>query len=332
VLFGVRFHRFGHEMNCLWAAHIAHHSSQEYNLSTALRQGAIQYSSSWVFNLPAAFFIPPPVFSFHAQFNRLYQFFIHTRTVDKLHPWIEWWFNTPSHHRAHHGSNPAYIDCNYSGTLIIFDRMFGTFVPEGYALERDGEPLSYGLTHNLRSWNPLWANFHHWQYMWTSSRPLGWSWRRLEVLWQRPGWKPGARQKGENELYDIPAALPLAPRYDRMAVKGVVPLTYLLMTFLGSIAALKVLLPLCRSENHQWHSRALFIEIMLAATTVGILMEGRWSVIKTFALDVARLGLAAVLAVILLVDPAFGNMPQEKGQCSNTAQSCISILLGTRVC
>ena len=146
-------HRMSHEVNLFWIGHVVHHQSEDYNLSVALRQGALQK----VFTSP--FFLPLAVlgfsdewFLFLSAFNTLYQFWIHTEWIDKLPAWFEWLFNTPSHHRVHHGRNAQYIDKNHGGTLIIWDRLFGTF-----ALEE--EKVQYGVTLPVRSWNPLWA---HW--------------------------------------------------------------------------------------------------------------------------------------------------------------------------
>lgn len=176
------YHRLGHEVNIFWAAHVAHHSSEEYNLTTALRQGALQYTFAFLFYCPLGVVVPPATFSALHYVNRIYQFFIHTRTVGKLPRWAELVLNTPSHHRVHHGANPKYIDKNYGGILIIFDRMFGTF-------EEESEPVRYGLTTNLDSFSPIWANLHHWAYM----RDLmvhskGGIWQRLQILLVGPGW------------------------------------------------------------------------------------------------------------------------------------------------
>eukprot|EP01119_Soliformovum_irregulare_P025239 TRINITY_DN9296_c0_g1_i3.p1 TRINITY_DN9296_c0_g1~~TRINITY_DN9296_c0_g1_i3.p1 ORF type:complete len:323 (-),score=45.33 TRINITY_DN9296_c0_g1_i3:643-1611(-) len=161
------FHRFSHEWNSLWAGHVVHHSSEEYNLSTALRQGSISSAFSWVFYLLGAPFFPIRLYLVHIQFNTLYQFWIHTRAIDKL-PWpIEYIFNTPSHHRVHHGRNARYIDKNYGGTLIIFDRIFGTFQAE------DEDP-KYGITYYLGSWNPFYLQFHHWTEIWRACQKNQW--------------------------------------------------------------------------------------------------------------------------------------------------------------
>ena len=149
------FHRKSHEINVFWAAHVVHHQSEEYNLAVALRQGAFQQGFSWIFYLPLALAgFPPVMFLALSSFNTLYQFWIHTRTIGRLGA-FEWVFNTPSNHRVHHARNPKYIDRNHGGTLIIWDRLFGTYVAE------EEEPV-YGITTPLRSWNPVWANLHYW--------------------------------------------------------------------------------------------------------------------------------------------------------------------------
>lgn len=177
------FHRKSHEVGALWAGHSVHHQSEEYNLSVALRQGAFQGFFSWVFYLPLAVLgVPPAVFITCSALNTLYQFWIHTRLIGNLGP-IEWVFNTPSHHRVHHARNPRYIDRNHAGVLIIWDRMFGTFVKE------TEEPV-YGVVKPLASANPLWANFATWADLWrVSARATRFS-DRLRPLVAAPGWRP----------------------------------------------------------------------------------------------------------------------------------------------
>ena len=141
------FHRIAHEYNAPWAGHVVHHSSEDYNLAVALRQGTFQGLFSWVFYLPLALLgFPPAWFAAMTSFDLLYQFWIHTRAIGKLGP-LEWVLNTPSHHRVHHARNPKYLDKNYAGTLIIWDRMFGTFQAE------EEEPV-YGLTKPLEQLEP----------------------------------------------------------------------------------------------------------------------------------------------------------------------------------
>ncbi|XP_070326829.1 alkylglycerol monooxygenase isoform X10 [Odocoileus virginianus] len=141
------FHRMAHEVNIMWAGHQTHHSSEGYNLSTALRQSVLQIYTSWIFYSPLALFIPPSVYAVHLQFNLLYQFWIHTEVIDNLGP-LELILNTPSHHRVHHGRNRYCIDKNFAGTLIIWDRIFGTF-------EAENEKVVYGLTHPINTFEPF---------------------------------------------------------------------------------------------------------------------------------------------------------------------------------
>ena len=193
------FHRFSHESNFAWAAHVVHHQSEEYNLSVALRQGALQPFISMVFYWPLALIgLPPGTFLALSSFNTLYQFWIHTQTIGRL-GFFEWFLNTPSHHRVHHGCNPQYIDRNHAGTLIIWDRMFATFEPEG-------EEVIYGVTKPLKSWNPIQANLHYFRYLWQlTGRAAGV--RDKFLVWIKPpGWLPaGVEEEKPNDspLYGI---------------------------------------------------------------------------------------------------------------------------------
>jgi len=149
------FHRFSHRVRLGWAAHVNHHSSRYYNLSTALRQSWTTPFYGFAFYLPLAWlgFHPLAIVVAHS-INLIYQFWIHTEAVGRLGP-LEWILNTPSHHRVHHGINPRYIDRNYGGIFIIWDRLFGTFEPER-------EAPRYGLTTQLTTFNPLRIAFHEW--------------------------------------------------------------------------------------------------------------------------------------------------------------------------
>ncbi|XP_072365253.1 alkylglycerol monooxygenase isoform X2 [Scyliorhinus torazame] len=187
-------HRMSHEVNILWAAHQVHHSSEDYNLSTALRQSVLQKYLSWVFNLPMALFIPPSVFAVHLQFNLLFQFWIHTEIIGNLGP-LELILNTPSHHRVHHGRNKYCIDKNYAGTLIIWDRIFGTFEPEN-------EKVIYGLTHPINAFEPFWVQSHHLLYIWKTFWATPGISNKLSVIFKGPGWEPGKPRLGC--LEDIP--------------------------------------------------------------------------------------------------------------------------------
>lgn len=194
------FHRTSHQVGIMWAAHVVHHQSEDYNLAVALRQGALQPFFSWMFYLPLALIgVPPLVMATCSSINTLYQFWIHTELVPRLGP-FEWIFNTPSHHRVHHGRNPRYIDRNHAGTLIVWDRLFGTFEPER-------EPVVYGITENVDTFDPVRAHLHPWrQLMARTRRARTWA-DKLKVWWMPPGWEPPGA--------DTHPARPLdAPKYD----------------------------------------------------------------------------------------------------------------------
>jgi alkylglycerol monooxygenase len=177
------FHRMSHEVNVLWAAHIVHHQSEEYNLTVALRQSWFQSWFAWVFYLPLALIgFDPLMFVTLSAFNTLYQFWIHTRTIKNMGI-LEYILNTPSHHRVHHGSNPKYIDKNHAGTLIIWDRLFGTF-------QKEEEEVYYGITTPLASWNPVWANFHYWVELWSTAKKTANYKDRIKIFIKPPGWFP----------------------------------------------------------------------------------------------------------------------------------------------
>ncbi|PWB32720.1 hypothetical protein DCO48_12685 [Pseudomonas sp. SDI] len=178
-------HRFGHERNILWAAHSVHHQSEEYNLSTALRQTSTGFLLSWIFYLPLAVLgVPLLVFVSVAALNLLYQFWVHTRHIPKL-GWYEWLFVTPSNHRVHHAQNPIYIDRNYGGVFILWDRLFGTFLEED-----DNEPVVFGVTTALASWNPLWANLQFYVQLWDDARRANSGWDKLRIWFMPTGWRP----------------------------------------------------------------------------------------------------------------------------------------------
>ena len=176
------FHRTSHECRLFWASHVVHHSSQHYNLGTALRQtwtGNFMTFIFWLW-LPLVGFAPIMVLTMQS-ISLLYQFWIHTEIIKHMGP-LEWVMNTPSHHRVHHASNTRYLDKNHAGTLIIWDRIFGTFAPEQ-------EPVVYGLTKNIGTYNPVRIAFHEWADIardFSSAR--SWS-ERWSYIFGRPGWK-----------------------------------------------------------------------------------------------------------------------------------------------
>jgi sterol desaturase/sphingolipid hydroxylase (fatty acid hydroxylase superfamily) len=158
------FHRISHEIRFFWNFHVVHHSSNQYNLSVAVRQSWFSGIAHWVFYLPIAF-LGFPLWAFVTMhgLNLIYQFWIHTKIVRKLPDFFEFVLNTPSHHRVHHGVNDLYLDKNYAGIFIFWDRMFGTFVEEN-------EEVRYGIITPLTSYNPLWINSHGWAEMWAAMR------------------------------------------------------------------------------------------------------------------------------------------------------------------
>ena len=150
------FHRFSHEIRFFWNFHVVHHSSNQYNLSVAVRQSWFSGVAHWIFYLPVALLgFPFWAFATMHGFNLIYQFWIHTKVVKKMPAWFEFVFNTPSHHRVHHGVNDEYLDKNYAGIFIVWDRLFGTFVDEK-------SEVRYGITTPLKSYNALWINSHGW--------------------------------------------------------------------------------------------------------------------------------------------------------------------------
>lgn len=177
-------HRMAHEVSLFWGGHVVHHQSEDYNLSVALRQSSTQVLWSFPFYLPLAIMgFDPNQLLLVGGLNLLYQFWIHTEHIHKLPTVVEAVLNTPSHHRVHHGRNPKYIDKNYAGVFIIWDRLFKTFVEEE-------ERPSYGVTTPLKSWNPVYANVAHYVDLWgliKQSRSLSDSWK---ILMNKPGWRP----------------------------------------------------------------------------------------------------------------------------------------------
>lgn len=180
------FHRISHECRIFWASHVVHHSSQHYNLSTALRQtwsGGFYSFIFWLW-LPLLGFHPGMIL-LQMSISLLYQFWIHTEAIDKLPKWFEAVFNTPSHHRVHHGSNPLYLDRNHAGILIIWDRLFGTFQPE-----LKDEKVVYGLVKNINTYNPITIAFIEWLHMFKDAFSGRKSLKhRLLYLFKPPGWR-----------------------------------------------------------------------------------------------------------------------------------------------
>ena len=151
---------------------------------------------------PVTKWVPPAVVMFMLAVDLAYQYFVHTESIGKLPAWYEYLFDTPSNHRVHHGRNPQYIDRNHAGTLIIWDRMFGTFEPEGDA-------VIYGVTEPIASWNPVWANFHAYRNLWADAKRAKHWWDKIRIWFMPPGWKPPSAPDLEYRSIEL-----TAPKYD----------------------------------------------------------------------------------------------------------------------
>lgn len=187
-------HRTGHRVRWFWAAHVNHHSSQHYNLSTALRQSWTGFIAlAFIFRIwPALLGIHPAMLATVAGINLIYQFWIHTEAIGKCPRWFEAVMNTPSHHRVHHATNPVYLDRNYAGVFIVWDRLFGTFQPE-LASER----IRYGIVRQLGSFGVLWAAFHEWIAILRDLWRAPWG-AKLGYVWRVPGWShDGSRETSD---------------------------------------------------------------------------------------------------------------------------------------
>jgi len=195
-------HRAGHRIRWAWAAHVIHHSSQHYNLSTALRQTWTGFFGlTFILKLPLFLIgFPVPMLLFVGGINLIYQFWIHTEVIGRMPRWFEAVMNTPSHHRVHHATNPRYLDMNYAGVFIVWDKMFGTFTPE-----LDEEKPRYGIVKNLGSFNLIWAAFHEWvgiaKDVWAAPTLRA----KLNYMIKPPGWShDGSRETSESikELWE----------------------------------------------------------------------------------------------------------------------------------
>jgi alkylglycerol monooxygenase len=176
-------HRMSHEINLFWGGHVVHHSSEEYNLSVALRQSSTQTIWTFFFYLPLAVLGFDPIsLVLVSGLNLLYQFWIHTESIGKM-GFLEKFMNTPSHHRVHHGRNPKYIDKNHGGTFIIFDKWFGTF-------QEEEERPTYGITTPVNSWNPVWVNIAHYANMKAEIKNIKGLKDKVRYLFNKPGWLP----------------------------------------------------------------------------------------------------------------------------------------------
>ena len=286
------WHRLSHEVAFMWAVHVVHHQSEDYNLAVALRQAWFSGATSMVFYLPLALVgVPPLVFATMSAFSTLYQFWIHTRTVGKLGP-VEWIFNTASHHRVHHGRNPKYLDKNYGATLIVWDRLFGTYQ------EEEEEPY-YGVIAPYASWNPVWANFDFWAHLTRKARGTPRLADKVRVFVKGPGWvPPGAVEYHAAEPADEPPV-----RYVTATPRGVG--LYVLAQFVPVTAA-TVWLMAAGGGMPSAAMAVVAVAILTASVAWGALFERRsWAV----AFEAGRLAAVAAVACGAFVAGALDAAP-----------------------
>jgi len=288
--FGIDFcyywvHRAAHEINVLWAAHQVHHSSEDYNLSTALRQSAFQAFGAWPFYLPMAFFIPPQHAIIHKELNLLYQFWIHTEIVNNIGP-LEYILNTSSHHRVHHGANRYCLDKNYAGVLIIWDRMFGTF-----DWERDDIKIVYGLVDQPQFFNPIKHQLYYYGKVLEKARTMTNWWDYICAFIKGPGWFPGTERLGDPTFVD---ERPVRNKYG----PSVNPLlhVYTLAHFVFVIVQ-SDLLARAFAGMEQWTSLLIILYLLGTMTSIGILYDKssyRW------LLELARCGISLLFLETLV--------------------------------
>ncbi|MEZ4586321.1 MAG: sterol desaturase family protein [Gemmatimonadales bacterium] len=278
-------HRFSHEVNVLWAGHVVHHSSEEYNLTVALRQSSLHGLFTWIFYLPlAALGVPVTMWVICHGLNLIYQFWIHTRGVGRLPRWAEAFLNTPSHHRVHHGVNPQYQDRNYAGVFIVWDRWFGTFEPE---VE---EPV-YGITKPLASFNPLWANFHVFAEIGRTVRDSRRWGDRLRAVFGHPGWRPA--HLGPS-VVPRPVSATTFEKYDPPTPRPL--LVYAAVQFLTVLVASVALLDHAASLPLGQTLAGVFYLALSLGNLGGVIERRAWAAVS----ELVRLAVLAVAAAVLL--------------------------------
>ncbi len=245
-------HRGGHRVAVLWAAHVVHHQSEDYNLGTALRQTSSGFLLGWIFYLPMAVAgVPPLVFGVVALIDLLYQYWVHTQQIGKL-GWFDRWFCSPSNHRVHHAVNDGYVDRNYGGILIVWDRLFGTFQEED-----DARPCIYGTRAPLRSFNPLWANLQVYRDLALDAwRARSWA-DKLRVWFMPPGWRPAdVAARWPSAAFDIGALQRFDPPLSRSAALAAAAL------FVAVLGATSVFLWVAHTLS--WQQQALGVCAIVA--------------------------------------------------------------------
>lgn len=258
-------HRYGHEINLFWGAHVVHHQSEEYNLTVALRQSWIHSLLAFIFFLPIALLgVDILTLGICASINTLFQFWIHTKAIDKMPRWFEAIFNTPSHHRVHHAVNPEYIDKNHAGMFIIWDKLFGTFQ------EEKEEPI-YGITTPLNSWNPAWANVEYYVTMFKKAKYFPSFKDKLKYIIAKPGWQP-ASLGGQIPIQEVDKS---KSKYDAKANSRSLNI-YVLVQFAFIIIGLSAYL--YHYEKLSTFYTIIFFSILMLSTVIcsAILEQKNW--------------------------------------------------------
>lgn len=274
-------HRMGHESAVLWAAHAVHHQSQDYNLSTALRQTSSGALLGWVFYVPMALAgVPPLVFGVVALIDLLYQFWVHTEQVGRL-GWFDRWFCSPSNHRVHHAVNDAYLDKNYGGILILWDRMFGTFKDEDAQ-----EKCVYGTRGLLNSWDPLWANAQVYAGLAHDSWHAR-SWLdKLKVWIKPPGWRPAdVAERFPKPAFSMARMQLYHPPMSRTVQWFALVQFALLLTGVAAFLWQADAAPL--AQNALW-----FAVLLTVQWSLGAVMQGRIGMLMALMLQSAALATA----------------------------------------
>jgi len=275
------WHRTSHVVNVLWEVHGVHHQSEDYNLAVALRQPLLEPLTWFLFyGILALLGVSPIVYLISYALNRVYQFWIHTELVDKIGP-LEWVLNTPSHHRVHHGVQDQYLDRNYGAILIVWDRWFGTFEPEG-------EPPIYGTTVPLQSYSPLWANFEHLARVRRLSEQARTPWERWWAYFAHPAWRP----RGVLERHKVSR---IGSAKYRPTCSRVVE-TYVLMHFALAGIALTAVVFFEHALTVMQLGVAALVLIVGFATATGLLEGKAWA----FRLELWRIAAFPLAAAWLL--------------------------------
>src|SRR5579883_1029885 len=312
-------HRLGHTVGLFWASHSVHHQSEEFNLTTALRQPSTGAFTNWIFYVPMALAgIPFNVFLLVGVTQLFYQFWPHTRHIGRL-GLLDRWIQTPSNHRVHHAQNDLYLDRNYVGVFLLWDHLFGTFQEE-----RDEEPCIYGVRGQLKSWNPVWANLHYYWIMlqdsWHARR-----WRdKLRVWLAPPGWRPA----------DVEARFP-KPSYNPKVdfrrfdqARSIALSVYVLVQFVVILVANSRFLALL-SKQSTAASALFFLALMASLVVLGGLLENRRFFVLLEAVRLLAIACAALATgnhIVPLVAAAslawlFG---ASRGLPSREAESAVS--------